>query len=190
MKKIIYIHGFASNENSDKSKLLKEYFGDDNVISPSLPVEPKQAISLLEDIIKKENYNVFLIGSSLGGFYSWYLCEHLEVFGIQINPLVDILMLNNRIGDNINLYTGEKFEFKPEYIEQLESYKKSILDINYKLLTVFLGIDDEIIDSTQTENDIMYRYSKIYKFEDNHRFLTFNDRLDLINNIINKNITI
>ena len=70
---IIYIHGFGSCGLGNKANLFKTYFSS-NFITPSLSYVPKLAITSLEEIISLYK-NVYLIGSSLGGYYATYLSQ-------------------------------------------------------------------------------------------------------------------
>ena len=74
---IIYIHGFASSGFGTKPQKFKEYF-EDEVITISLPTIPNLAIDTLEQIIEaflSKEEDVYLIGSSLGGFYALFLAN-------------------------------------------------------------------------------------------------------------------
>ncbi len=64
MPKLLYIHGFASCGNGQKSTTLSRYFGEGNVVAPDLPAEPDKAVTLLETLVSKEKFDL-LAGSSL-----------------------------------------------------------------------------------------------------------------------------
>ena len=85
---IFYIHGFRSSGLANKAKLLQEGF--ENVYSPSLPVSADLAIHLLENTIKfmKPFYNITLVGSSLGGYYSIYLANKHNLKAVLVNPSI------------------------------------------------------------------------------------------------------
>ena len=78
---IIYIHGFGSSGEASKAKLFRKYFKSigENFISPSLSYVPTLAIKTLEELIESYHEDVYLIGSSLGGYYSTYLSQKKEV---------------------------------------------------------------------------------------------------------------
>ncbi|MCG3720375.1 esterase, partial [Aliarcobacter butzleri] len=85
---IIYIHGFASCGFGSKAQKFKEYF-EEEIITISLPTIPNLAIDTLEQIIEfslNKDENVYLIGSSLGGFYSLYLANKYDLKAVLINP--------------------------------------------------------------------------------------------------------
>ena len=75
---VIYIHGFGGSGLGNKAQIFRQYCKENQIdfLAPSLSYVPQLAIQTLEEIIeyhliKKEK--VYLIGSSLGGFYSLYL---------------------------------------------------------------------------------------------------------------------
>ena len=184
MKKILYIHGFASTGNSNKYKKLCDEYGISNVISPTLPNSPKEAVEILENIIKENNYNILPIGTSLGGFYSWYICQKFELKGIQINPLTNIYFMEKFIGENMNMNSGEKFDFNENYIKELKELKDSIKDISYNILNLFISEEDELFGKSQ---NTLYEYrfaNTITKVNDNHRFENFDITFDLIDSLL------
>ncbi len=80
---ILYIHGFASCGDSNKTRLLKEHFKD--LLSPDIPVDPDEAISFLHKLIIN-NEVTMLIGSSLGGFYAAYFAEKFQIRAVLLKP--------------------------------------------------------------------------------------------------------
>lgn len=88
MKKILYLHGFASSGASGTVALLRhEYFGrrpknKAAVIAPDIPVDPKEALPLLKALAAKERPDL-IIGTSMGAMYA----QQLHGFErICINP--------------------------------------------------------------------------------------------------------
>jgi len=134
---IIYIHGFGGSGNGSKAKLFREYFksNNKNFIAPSLSYVPNLAISTLKELIESYNEDVYLIGSSLGGYYSIYLTTVLSDIvkkTILINPAVNpIATLNRAIGKSENFYDNSYYEWNQNHLKMLEEYKKTDLK-NYK----------------------------------------------------------
>ncbi len=122
---IIFIHGFGSSGFSVKAQKTKDYFkGKDVLFSPSLSYVPYLAIDTLEQIIeyalKKEN--VYLIGSSLGGFYSIYLSNKYNIKAVLINPAVNAhITLGKYEGMATNYYDLSVFEWNRSHVKQLEN---------------------------------------------------------------------
>ncbi len=72
-----------------KANILKKHFP--NVFAPTLTVNADLNIDLLESAIKLyiPFYDISLVGSSLGGFYSIYLSNKFNLKAILINPAVN-----------------------------------------------------------------------------------------------------
>ena len=77
---IIYLHGYGSNGNTEKSAILKEHF--EHVFSPTLSLDPNEVSrtlhTLLKDVIDNPEFSndssspIVLVGTSLGGFLARY----------------------------------------------------------------------------------------------------------------------
>ena len=74
-KKILYLHGLASSGSSGTVELLRDAFWDDDaskrsiVIAPDLPVDPKEALPMIKEIVRLEKPSL-IIGTSMGGLYA------------------------------------------------------------------------------------------------------------------------
>ena len=71
MKKIIYIHGFASSGASGTATNMRNALYPEGVVvhSPDIPVMPADAIAFLRQYIADEQPDL-IIGTSMGGFYT------------------------------------------------------------------------------------------------------------------------
>lgn len=85
---ILYLHGFGSCANSNKTKILKSHFLD--FYAPGLPENPKETISKIESLI---NPKTMLIGSSLGGYYAIYFAVKYNLKAVLINPSLNHIKL-------------------------------------------------------------------------------------------------
>lgn len=147
---IIYIHGFASSGFGQKAQEFKSYFKNE-LITPSLSTIPKLAIHTLEELIEfalKKNEKVYLIGSSLGGFYSLYLSNKYNLKAVLINPALNPQKTLNRFytfGLIKNYFDGSKFEITKEQLDSLENYEVSLIQ-NPENILCFMKKGDEIID--------------------------------------------
>ncbi len=173
---ILYIHGFASCGNSNKTKLLRENF--DRVLCPDIPVDPDEAISFLQKLVVVNDVSL-IIGSSLGGFYAAYLAEKFQVKTVLLNPSTQpFLTLAPYIGTNEFFCSAETFEWTKEHITKLFSYAISKDSIKAPLL-VLLQKGDEILDYTKAE-DVYKAYQVIVQEGGNHRFENLDEYLGLI----------
>ena len=182
MPKILYLHGFASCGEGNKSSLLKSHFGADNVIAPDLPPSPIDAIDTIEEILGSTKIDI-LIGSSLGGYYATVLAEKYCMKAILLNP-------STQPWETLAAYTGwqkrfcdeEVFEFKPVYLEQLKMLQTAPEKGRYLLL---LQSGDEVLDYTKAQS-LYNKHKIIVEYGGNHRFENLDEYLSMIEKFINK----
>ena len=124
---ILYLHGFRSSPQSFKARLLAERLhasgrGDD-YLCPQLPASPAAAIALAQALIAGQPpEKLTLIGSSLGGYYATWLAEQTGCRAVLLNPAVAPTKdLAQQVGTTTAWHGGEPFEFKPEYIDELQA---------------------------------------------------------------------
>ncbi len=151
---IIYIHGFGSSGKANKAQLFKEYCQTHNIrfIAPSLPTIPDLAIDTLSDLIESyiEIEPVYLIGSSLGGYYSLYLSDKYNLKAVLINPAINAPeTLERAIGHGVNYYDNSTYEWNTTHLEMLESYE--IEEPNLENLFVLLQTGDEVLDYEEAQ---------------------------------------
>lgn len=181
---ILYIHGFASCGESTKTHLLKAHFGEANVLSPDVPVEPDAAIAFLTRLIEKNKISL-LIGSSLGGYYATWLAKKYALKAALINPSTQpYTTLAPYVGINRFWCSNKPFEWKASYLHQLKRYDTEKLS-SIPALKVLLQTGDEVLD---------YR-SAAAKFRDfdvtveeggNHRFENLADYLGEIESFLHE----
>ncbi|WP_345987180.1 YqiA/YcfP family alpha/beta fold hydrolase [Sulfurimonas sp. HSL1-2] len=165
---ILYIHGFASCGDSTKTRLLKTHFGETEVLSPDVPVEPDTAMAALRRVI--EQYDIsLLIGSSLGGFYATALSSEFGLDAVLINPSVHPYQtLAPYVGTNTFWCSGEPFEWKSEYLLQLARIAETMRLPDARLL-VLLQTGDELLDYKVAEA-VYEGYEVVVETGGNHRF--------------------
>jgi hypothetical protein len=182
MSKILYLHGFASCGEGNKSLLLKSYFGAENVIAPDLPPSPMDAIVLIEEILGSTKIDC-LIGSSLGGFYATILAEKHGMKAILLNPSTQPWKtLAAYIGWQKRFCDEEVFEFKPVYLEQLKMLQTDPEKGSYLLL---LQSGDEVLDYTKAQS-LYNKHKIIVEYGGNHRFENLDEYLSMVAKFINK----
>lgn len=187
MSSLIYIHGFNSSPNSTKAQIIASSletlgFSDDEYIVPDLNYEPEQAIAKLVDCIETllaRNEDVYLIGSSLGGYYATYLAEKYGLKAVLINPAVKPYeLLREYIGPNKNIYTGEEYDISEDHMTQLK-----LIDINKVAnpldYLIMVQTDDETLDYRQATNKF-WQSPLLIEYGGNHSFEDFPSKLTLI----------
>ena len=123
---ILYLHGFTSAPQSHKARALQARMAargcGDRFVCPQLPPSPREAIALAEGFIARAPAPVTLVGSSLGGYYATWLAERHDLRAVLVNPaVVAHLSLQQFVGPQTNLYTGERFDFTLGHVEELRA---------------------------------------------------------------------
>ncbi|MBL8485940.1 MAG: alpha/beta fold hydrolase [Rhodocyclaceae bacterium] len=123
---ILYLHGFTSAPQSHKARALQARMAargcGDRFVCPQLPPSPREAIALADGFIARAPAPVTLVGSSLGGYYATWLAEHHDLDAVLVNPaVVAHLSLQQFVGPQTNLYTGERFDFTAGHVEELRA---------------------------------------------------------------------
>lgn len=146
---IIYIHGFGGSGEGIKAKAFRKYFNaiGETFIAPSLSYVPELAITTLEELINSYIGEVYLIGSSLGGYYTTYLAKKMYVKkAVLINPSVHpIETLQRALGDAPNFYDESYYSWNETHLEMLKKYEKNISEYKHKLM-VLVQKGDELLD--------------------------------------------
>ena len=155
---VIYIHGFNSSPQSIKAQQLSTYFEQRRLASrgyrllvPALHFSPGVAIEQLVALIEACAASpILLIGSSLGGYYSIYLSQKFaNCVAVLINPAVyPQRLLVSMLGEQQNLYSGEKYQLTAEHIVQLEAMDVAMLTEPKRLL-LLSQMGDETLDYTE-----------------------------------------
>jgi predicted esterase YcpF (UPF0227 family) len=128
---ILYLHGFRSSPRSAKATLLADAVRQaghaDAWCCPQLPVSPRRAIELANHLIERRvaqgmdpRNGLVVLGSSLGGYYATCLAERWGCRALLFNPVVHAARdLATQVGEHTFWGTDERFEFLPEYVDEL-----------------------------------------------------------------------
>ena len=154
---ILYVHGWNSHANARKAKLINHELKNHEIfdtVSITLKNHPREVIKQLTEFIseKQSNYNVHLVGSSLGGYYSVFLAETLNLKAVMINPAVwAYKIFENDRGNVENPNTGEEYVIDQAWIDSLEEiYVENPTSDRYLVL---LQTGDKTLD---------YKYAEKY----------------------------
>ncbi|MGI0118015.1 YqiA/YcfP family alpha/beta fold hydrolase [Zooshikella sp. RANM57] len=192
---IIYIHGFLSAPSSKKAQLLMESLAQQcfkyQYIVPQLPCYPTQAAEFLWELLATKSVasDVYLIGSSLGGYYGVWLRERLLakktglgcVKLVAINPAIKPYeLLCNYLGNNVNPYTGERFTLTEQHITELKALKVSHLSRPEDCLLMVQTADD-VLDYRQAV-DFFKSSPQVIEPGGSHHFDYFEQHLEKIYN--------
>lgn len=172
---ILYLHGFASSGNSGTAREIQETLPKCRVISPDLPIDPNEAIQLIQKTIDEESIDI-VIGTSMGGLLA------SMVHGIPriiVNPSFHVSrMMRNRLDGAesvvIHFFKTRK-DGAAEFTltrKQADRYSvfgeqvfKSASTDNNRTLGVF-GTDDDVVDCKE---EYLEHFDNIRYFKGGHR---------------------
>ncbi|MGH1486232.1 MAG: YqiA/YcfP family alpha/beta fold hydrolase [Cellvibrionaceae bacterium] len=151
MTTLVYIHGFLSSPFSAKAQQTKHWLSqnrsDIDYICPQLTPYPDECANLLEKCIADAAQPIYLMGSSMGGFWATWLAEKYNYKAVLINPAVDVLGLMPAYlnMDLKNYHSDDSYYLTQQHYEQLHAYHLEHLDRleNYWLL---VQTGDETLD--------------------------------------------
>jgi predicted esterase YcpF (UPF0227 family) len=154
MTTLVYIHGFLSSPQSTKAvqtqKWLKLHRPKWSFECPFLSAYPDKAKTELDHLMQRltaAGEEVFIIGSSLGGFWATYLVEQFSVKAVVVNPSVKpISRMKELVGQTIkNYYTDDCYTLSDDDIKTLKRCSPVLLhDTNLYWLMSQKG--DEVLD--------------------------------------------
>lgn len=184
----VYLHGFLSSPQSTKAQQLIQYFAEHNMAPqlrvPCLAFEPAIAIQQAEKAIIELQAQagieqVFLIGSSLGGYYATHLANKLGIKAALVNPAVKPYDLFDKyLGPNEHFYDGKTYLLEMKHIQQLQDLEVDKL-VNPEDLLLLLQTGDETLDYALACEKYLKCPSWI-EAGGNHSFAGFMQRLPMI----------
>lgn len=154
MAVIVYLHGFNSSPQSTKARQtadwLAQHAPQHQFQCPELAPYPGDAREQIDTLVCNAD-DVWLIGSSLGGFYATWLAERYDLPAVLINPSVHpYKTLRDYLGPNRNLYTDVPWEFRTEHIDELEALRVEPLQRPQNFM-VLVQTGDEVLDYREAE---------------------------------------
>lgn len=191
-KNILYIHGFNSSPLSNKAQQAQLYFNKNfpevNFVCPQLATSPNEAISQLECIIESSNDDIwFLIGSSLGGYFSTYLANKYKFPAVLINPAIAPFdLLEDYIGEQKNPYTNVAYQVTEQHMIDLKAIEQNALtfdDEQKNNYLVMVQTGDEVLDYQQAVEKFQHCRLIVEQGGD-HSFIGFNEKLPMITDFL------
>ncbi len=151
MATLVYIHGFLSSPLSYKALQVKEWLlehrPDIDYCCPQLAPYPDECAEILVTLIEQLEKPVYLMGSSMGGFWATWCAERYDLKAVLINPAVDVLgllpaYLNTELK---NYHNNETYYLAEQHLQELALYQCKTLNhlANYWLL---VQTADETLD--------------------------------------------
>ena len=169
---IIYLHGLSSSGNSNTAHRIKELFPEVNVIAPDLPVNPFDALKLIDNILKALPVNdTIVIGTSMGGMFAQQQAPYRRIL---VNPAFHVsTLLWDNISKKLPFFSMRQdgvteFEVTEKLCrqyEEMESRQFGKADSAKNVIGLF-GKNDETVNCKQEYLD---HYSLYHDFEGGHR---------------------
>ncbi len=115
MSHLVYIHGFLSSPDSLKAVQIGDWLqakrADISYHCPALTAYPAQTRNTLENLVESLSpAPVYLMGSSLGGYWATWLAEKYDLRAVLINPLAkpDRLLSSDYLNVELKNYYSEE----------------------------------------------------------------------------------
>mgnify|MGYP003656088385 FL=1 len=83
MKKVVYLHGLESKQNCLKVHYLREIGFE--VLNPKMDYKDKNCFVNTQHQIQEFQPDL-IIGSSMGGYFAWFMGKYFEVPVVLLNP--------------------------------------------------------------------------------------------------------
>lgn len=115
MKTILFLHGFFASGSCIPAIALHEAFeGRVRVITPDLPIHPKEALTFIHQLCNKEKPDL-LVGNSNGSFLAQIIAPVVGIPALLGNPHLEMTeFLKPRIGKH--QYKSPRMDGKQEFV--------------------------------------------------------------------------
>ncbi len=175
---LIYLHGFNSSPLSQKAQIMvqycQQYRPDIRVVVPQLPSFPESAAETIKNVFSQYSpeYQIGIIGSSLGGYFSVWVNRMFHCRTVVVNPAVKPYeLLSDYLGEQENPYTNEHYVLEEKHIDELRALDVPELD-DPEDFWLLQQTGDEVLDYRQAV--AKFEKSKCTVEEGgNHSFIDF-----------------
>ena len=115
MKKILFLHGFYASGSCIPAIALHEAFeGRIRVITPDLPIHPKEALMFIHQLCNEEKPDL-LVGNSNGSFLAQIIAPIVGIPALLGNPHLEMTeFLKPRIGEH--QYKSPRMDGKQDFV--------------------------------------------------------------------------
>lgn len=172
--KLVYFHGFASSGASGTVQQLRKIFPSAQVVAPDIPVDPEEALPMLQKLVQAEQPDV-IVGTSMGGMYAQQMHGFLR---ICVNP-------SFRISTSKLLHTGvhkwlngrknheKEFRITADIIKRYNQMERKQFDgitpDDRELCYGLFGINDTSVNPINAYNTFTKYYTHAERFEGEHQ---------------------
>ena len=165
---IIYLPGFNSGPQSEKSARLKLHFPQ--LVAASYDSwDPDRGFQQIDALIRPVlQHQPLLIGSSLGGFWAYQFAKQYALRCVLLNPcMTPEVTLRTCIGNVENMYSGEKGILTLEALLKYPGYRLP----GTARCTVLHEKGDEVIPYQESVENFEGKAKLVLLEGGNHRFV-------------------
>lgn len=180
--RILYIHGLSSSGASSTAETLREFLHDDVVFSPDLPIDPYEALAMLQELVLRERIDL-VIGTSMGAMFAQMLRGYNKIL---INPSFHVSRsMRKKLGRN-EFFGPRKdgathYEITEELCDRYEALEREqFVDISDAEREITLGLfatEDDVVDCAE---EYCEHYTRCQYFDGGHRLNQDNIHFTLI----------
>ena len=176
MKKILYLHGFGSSGASGTVELLRrEFWGADaahraSVIAPDIPIDPLDALPMLERLAYDEMPDL-IIGTSMGGMYAQQLHGFMRICvnpSFWLSKKYDILFVGKHKWLNRRKDGETEFHVTKEIVEHFQGMEarqfEGITEDDRTLCHGLFGDEDDTVLAAETHPVFEQHYPGMSRF--------------------------
>ena len=174
MKTILFLHGFFASGSCIPAIALHEAFeGRVRVITPDLPIHPKEALTFIHQLCDKEKPDL-LVGNSNGSFLAQIIAPIVGIPALLGNPHLEMTeFLKPRIGNH--QYKSPRMDGKQDFVidealisEFEEQQKEQFKNVSPYWKDKIWGIFGEQDTLAHYKPLFMKYYTNTYSFPGGH----------------------
>lgn len=109
--KLLYFHGFASSGASGTVQLLRKLLPSAQIVAPDIPVDPIEALPMLQETVRTEQPDI-IVGTSMGGMYAQQMHGHLRVC---VNPSFRMSTLSKVMRTGVHKWLNGRKDGEKEF---------------------------------------------------------------------------
>lgn len=180
--RILYIHGLSSSGSSGTAEKLRRYLPEDVIFSPDLPVEPQEALTMLQKLAVREHIDL-VIGTSMGGMFAQKLRGYEKIL---VNPAFHVSRLMRcKLGMNEFLSPradcATHYEVTTGLCDRYELLERTqfdnITDEEREITLGLFGVMDDVVDCL---DEYRCHYTRFSKFSGGHRLTDLDIKTTLL----------
>ena len=171
-KTIVYLHGLSSSGQSGTGMKIKKLFPENCVITPDIPVNPREALPYLKRILSKyKPEDTVIIGTSMGGMYAQQMTGFKRIL---VNPAFHVSnTLKKNIGENLPFFSprqdgATEFKVTERLVKKFEEMEAKQFDnaIDPENVIALFGTRDTTVNC---KDEYLKYYNNFIDFDGQHR---------------------